>query len=370
MMFDRRLIEYFDWGFLGVLVVICAFGMFILYSAVTAGTDTEVIHGLFKRQGVWMGAGFFVILVTLLIDFKEIGKLNLLFYCICVGLLISTYQFGRVGGGSQRWLALGPVQMQPSELMKISLIISLAAVYANTVSQEGLGFSDLVKPAILCLIPFGLIVCQPDLGTGLLLLLIAGSITLFVKVQKKVILTFGGVVIPIVPLMWFFGLKPYQKGRILTFIDPDRDPLGAGYHIIQSKIAIGSGMLTGKGFLKGTQNALNFLPEQHTDFILSVLAEEWGLAGCAVLLLLYLILLIWGVNIAYTCRNMFGSILAFGVTAMVFWQIFINIGMVMGLMPVVGVPLPLISYGGSSVITNMVGFGLLLNISMRKFNTA
>lgn len=165
-------------------------------------------------------------------------------------------------------------------------------------------------------------------------------------------------------------MKEYQKDRILTFLNPERDPLGAGYHIIQSKIAIGSGMLTGKGFLHGTQNALNFLPEQHTDFILSVLAEEWGLAGCVVLLALYFLLLFWGLNISYNCRNMFGSLLAMGVTIMIFWQIFINVGMVMGLMPVVGVPLPLISYGGSSVATNMVGFGILLNISMRKFNTA
>jgi rod shape determining protein RodA len=165
-------------------------------------------------------------------------------------------------------------------------------------------------------------------------------------------------------------LKEYQKDRILTFLNPERDPLGAGYHIIQSKIAIGSGMLTGKGFLHGTQNALNFLPEQHTDFILSVLAEEWGLAGCVVLLALYFLLLFLGLNISYNCRNMFGSLLAMGVTIMIFWQIFINVGMVMGLMPVVGVPLPLSSYGGSSVATNMVGFGVLLNISMRKFNTA
>ncbi len=179
----------------------------------------------------------------------------------------------------------------------------------------------------------------------------------------------AGLVSVIAPLMWFFGLHDYQKMRILTFLNPDRDPLGSGYHIIQSKIAIGSGMLTGKGFLQGTQNALSFLPEQHTDFILSVLAEEWGLAGCSILLILYLLLLLSGLNIAYNCRNTFGSILAMGITVMIFWQIFINIGMVMGLMPVVGVPLPLVSYGGSSVMTNMMGLGILLNISMRRFSS-
>ena len=174
----------------------------------------------------------------------------------------------------------------------------------------------------------------------------------------------GGV---LVSLAWFFFLKGYQKQRILTFLNPDRDPLGAGYHIIQSKIAIGSGMLFGKGFLKGTQNALSFLPEQHTDFILSVLAEEWGFLGTAFVLVLYLLLLIWGLNIAYGCRDTFGTILAVGVTSMFFWQVFINVGMVMGLLPVVGVTLPLISYGGSSVVTSLVGIGILMNISMRRF---
>ncbi len=369
-MFDRRLIEHFDWGFLAVILLIGSCGLVILYSAVSAGWQGSGLHYLFKKQIIWMGTGLVVILGILVIDFRELDKLNLVIYAVCVGLLVSIYFFGQSGGGSRRWLSLGFANIQPSELMKISLIISLASLYATTVSPEGLHFRNLLKPAALCAVPVALIVNQPDLGTGLLLLLIAGSITLFVKVEKKVIFTLGTILVCIVPLVWFTGLKEYQKERILTFLDPGRDPLGTGYHIIQSKIAIGSGMITGKGFLQGTQNALSFLPEQHTDFILSVLAEEWGLAGCTVLLVLYFLLLLWGLNIAYNCRNMFGSILAFGITSMVFWQIFINIGMVMGLMPVVGVPLPLVSYGGSSVITNMVGFGILLNISMRKFSTA
>ena len=169
-----------------------------------------------------------------------------------------------------------------------------------------------------------------------------------------------------VPLIWFF-LKEYQKKRILVFFDPDRDPLGAGYHIIQSKIAIGSGMLAGKGFLQGTQNALSFLPEEHTDFIFSVLAEEWGLLGSVTLVILFLVLIFWGLNVASGCREPFGTIVAVGITGMIFWQVFINIGMAMGLMPVVGVPLPFISYGGSSVLATAVGIGLLLNVSMRRF---
>ncbi|MCF6247873.1 MAG: rod shape-determining protein RodA [Desulfobacula sp.] len=367
-MFDRRLIQNFDWGFVIVILLIGSVGLVILYSALTAGHDVGIVQPLFKKQIIWMGAGFCIMLISVIIDFREFDKLNLFIYVLCVGLLISVLLFGHLGGGSRRWLVLGYFRIQPSEVMKIALIISLASVYSTCVSQSGLNFRKLIKPAILCLIPFALIVNQPDLGSGLLLLLIAASITLFVKVERKVFFSFSGVCMAAAPLIWFL-LKDYQKSRILTFLNPDRDPLGAGYHIIQSKIAIGSGMLTGKGFLKGTQNALSFLPEQHTDFILSVLAEEWGLVGCSILLILYFILLFWGLNIAYNCRNMFGSILAFGITAMIFWQIFINIGMVMGLMPVVGVPLPLVSYGGSSVVTNMVGFGILLNISMRKFSS-
>jgi len=351
-----------------LILLIASLGLVILYRALSAGHDPGTVHILFKKQIIWMGSGFVIIMITLMIDFRELDKLNLLIYTLCVGLLISVILFGQLGGGSRRWLVLGFIRIQPSELMKIALIISLASLYSSSASQEGLNFRELIKPAILCTIPFVLIVIQPDLGTGLLLLLIAGTITLFVKVERKVFFTLSGISLAAIPLVWYL-LKDYQKFRILTFLNPDRDPLGAGYHIIQSKIAIGSGMLTGKGFLKGTQNALSFLPEQHTDFIVSVLAEEWGLVGCSTLLILYFILLFWGLNIAYNCRNMFGSILAFGVTAMIFWQIFINIGMVMGLMPVVGVPLPLVSYGGSSVVTNMVGFGILLNISMRNFSS-
>jgi len=367
-MFDRRLIKNFDWGLMALILLISMVGLGILYSALTAGNETGAIHILFKKQMIWMGAGFIVMMIILVIDFRDLDKMNLFIYTLCVGLLISVILFGQLGGGSRRWLLIGFVRIQPSELMKIALIISLASVYSTSISNTGLNFRKLIKPAVLCVIPFVLIVNQPDLGTGLLLLLIAGSITLFVKVERKVLYILSGICLAAAPLLWY-GLKAYQKSRILTFLNPDRDPLGAGYHIIQSKIAIGSGMLTGKGFLKGTQNALSFLPEHHTDFIVSVLAEEWGLMGCSILLLLYLIFLFWGLNIAYNCRNIFGSILAFGITTMIFWQIFINIGMVMGLMPVVGVPLPLVSYGGSSVITNMVGFGILLNISMRNFSS-
>ncbi len=364
-MFDRRLLEYFDWGLLLIILLIGGTGLAILYSAVTAG-NSENIHILFKKQIIWMCAGFGIMCISFFAHYKFLDKSSIIIYLICVALLVGVLICGKFVGGSRRWLALGPFTVQPSELMKLSLIIVMASIYSNMVSDDGLSFKDLVKPAFFISIPFILILKQPDLGTSLLLLFIATSMTIFVKVEKKTFLICASLTALIFPLVWFV-LKDYQKGRILTFLNPDRDPLGAGYHIIQSKIAIGSGMLFGKGFLKGTQNALSFLPEQHTDFILSVLAEEWGFVGCCFLLFLYFLLLLWGLNISYCCRDIFGSILAFGITIMIFWQIFINMGMVMGLMPVVGVPLPLVSYGGSSIITNMAGIGILMNISMRRF---
>jgi rod shape determining protein RodA len=251
-------------------------------------------------------------------------------------------------------------------LAKLAVIAVLARYYSKDAYTRGFTLLELMRPFALILIPFVLIVRQPDLGTAMLLMLIAGSMTLFVKIERKSLIALIASGAIIVPVMWFL-FKDYQKQRILTFLDPDRDPLGAGYHIIQSKIAIGSGILTGKGFLKGTQNALSFLPEEHTDFIFSVLAEEWGFIGSLVLVLLFLILIFWGLNVAIACREPFGTILAVGITAMIFWQVLINIGMTMGLMPVVGVPLPFVSYGGSSVITIAIGVGLLLNVSMRRF---
>ena len=233
--------------------------------------------------------------------------------------------------------------------------------------MEGFTLWGLRYPFLFVMVPFLLILRQPDLGTAGLIGLIAASMTLFSKIERRSLAVMAGGGLAMAVPVWLFVLKEYQKQRILTFMDPDRDPLGTGYHIIQSKIAIGSGMLTGKGFLEGTQNALSFLPEQHTDFIFSVLAEEWGFAGSAALVLLFLVFIFWALNIAHSCRDPFGTILVVGLTSMISWQVFINIGMVMGLMPVVGVPLPFISYGGSSMLTTLVAVGVLMNISMRRF---
>ena len=241
-------------------------------------------------------------------------------------------------------------------------MIVLARYYSKDANTRGFTLRELFRPFVLTLIPFVLIVKQPDLGTAGLLLLIAGSITLFVKIERRSLIYLMVTCAAVIPMVWFF-LKEYQQRRILTFLDPDRDPLGAGYHIIQSKIAIGSGMISGKGFLKGTQNALSFLPEEHTDFIFSVLAEEWGFVGSVVVVLLFLMLIFWGLNIAQGCREPFGTIMAVGITSMFFWHVIINIGMTMGLAPVVGVPLPFISLGGSNLFMSLVAVGTMLNIA-------
>ncbi len=364
-MFDRRLVTCFDWGLLGLTVLLGVVGIMTLYSAVSAGAGAHH-SGLYMRQLMWYGVGFVVMVISFLFNYKMLERWAYLIYGICISLLAGVLLLGKTAGGAQRWLALGPVSIQPSEMVKIAVIIMLAAYYYKHADTRGFSFQGLVYPFFIVLIPFLLIVRQPDLGTALLVVMLAGSMTLFVKVERRTFLTILTTCIIIGPSIWFL-LKNYQKKRILTFLDPERDPLGAGYHIIQSKIAIGSGMLTGKGYLKGTQNALSFLPEQHTDFIFSVLSEEWGLLGSMTVLLLFLLIIIRGLNVAYQCREPFGAILAVGLTAVIFWQVTINIGMVMGLMPVVGVPLPLVSYGGSSIITVMTCIGLLMNISMRRF---
>jgi len=364
-MFDRRLLQCFDWGLLLLTLALGGAGLVALYSAVSAGVvEPDIL--LFKKQLIWYGVGFVAMVVCFLFDYKQIERFATFIYLMSVGSLVVVLFFGKIVGGSKRWLPMGPFSLQPSEMAKIAVIIVLARYFAKIINTEGLNLRDLVGPVLLTVLPFGLIVRQPDLGTAMVIALIAGAMTLFVKIERRTLTWLIATFTLMVPLVWFF-LRGYQKQRILTFLNPDRDPLGAGYHIIQSKIAIGSGMLTGKGFLKGTQNALSFLPEQHTDFIFSVLAEEWGLMGSLTVIVLFLIIITWGLNIAGRCRDPFGTILSVGVTSMIAWQVLINIGMVMGLMPVVGVTLPFISYGGSSIITMMMGIGLLMNVSMRRF---
>ncbi len=364
-MFDRRLVKYFDWGLLGMTVLLGFLGLVTLYSAVTSASPTPQKIYYFK-QLAWYCAGLIVMVISFLINYKLLDRWANAIYAICILLLICVILFGKYVGGARRWLILGPLSIQPSEFVKIAVIICLARYYSKIANIRGLTLRELLTPLILAAIPIFLIVRQPDLGTAMLVVLIAGSMTVFVKIERRSFLYIIASCTITIPMVWFF-LKGYQKKRILTFLNPELDPLDAGYHIIQSKIAIGSGMISGKGFLKGTQNALSFLPEQHTDFIFSVLAEEMGFVGSVIPLLIFMMLIIWGLNVAYRCRDPFGTILAVGISSMIFWQVFINVGMAMGLMPIVGVPLPFISYGGSSIVAMMICIGLLMNVSMRRF---
>jgi rod shape determining protein RodA len=362
-MFDRRLVQNFDWVLLALVVIVCGIGIVNLYSA---GYNRGEGTPLFIKQLYWLAVGLGVLFVTLIYDYRHLEKLSYPIYILAILLLVAVMFGGKVVSGSRRWLPMGPFSFQPAELAKIAIILVLATYFSQRPRMADMRLQDLIVPGILVLIPVGLIIKQPDLGSGILVALVAVSMILFVGVQWR---TLGGCALTMVllsPVIWHF-LKDYQRQRVLTFLNPEKDPLGAGYHILQSMIAVGSGQFWGKGFLHGTQSQLYFLPEQHTDFVFSVFAEEWGFVGSAALLLLYMALAFWGLRVAWDCKDRFGHLLALGVTALIFWQVFINLCMVTGFLPVVGIPLPLFSYGGSSLITTWLGVGFLLNIRMRRY---
>jgi rod shape determining protein RodA len=363
-MLDRRLIINFDWATLITALFISAIGVVNIYSSTYphSGTGTP----LFLKQVYWLFMGFGFLILTLSFDYRTFVRYAYPFYIFCLLLLVLVMIIGRTTSGSQRWIQLGFISFQPSELAKIALILGLTRFFTEKENPRGYDLRDLGVPFLLVGIPTLLIFRQPDLGTVVLLVTIFTSILIFAGVRMKTWLVLGSGVAVVIPIFWHF-LKDYQKNRLLTFLNPDLDPLKTGYHISQSKIAVGSGTFLGKGFLHGTQSQLHFLPEQHTDFIFSVLAEEWGFIGCFVLLFLLLFLISRGLKISNTSKDRAGAILAIGLTAMLFWQTFINVGMVVGILPVVGVPLPLVSYGGTSLITTLIGIGILMNISMRRF---
>ncbi|HSR12703.1 MAG TPA: rod shape-determining protein RodA [Thermodesulfobacteriota bacterium] len=363
-MFDRRMVVNFDWVTLVTACFIAAIGVANIYSSTYPHTGSGT--PLFLKQTYWLFVGFGFLAVTLTLDYRTLVRYAYTFYIVCLILLALVVVVGRSTAGSQRWVQLGFVSFQPSELAKVALVLALTRFFTEKETLHGYTLRDLLVPFLILGLPAFLIFRQPDLGTVLLLFAIFGTVLIFAKVHPRTWMIMGGAVAAAVPVLWHM-LKPYQRNRLLTFLNPDLDPLKTGYHINQSKIAVGSGTLWGKGFLHGTQSQLHFLPEQHTDFIFSVLAEEWGFIGCFVLLFLLMLLISRGLKIARTSKDRAGSILAVGITAMLFWQTFINVGMVVGILPVVGVPLPLVSYGGTSLVTTMMGIGILMNISTRRF---
>jgi rod shape determining protein RodA len=319
---------------------------------------------------MWMLIGVVAVGLFLFVDYRWLRTMAWPGYILTIGLLAAVAFKGKKVLGARRWLQVGRFQAQPSELVKIALIILLARFFAKDeegARQGDYGLRELWRPFALILVPVALVMKQPDLGTALVTFAIAMTMIFFAKVRLRslaVLLVTGAAT---VTFAWMKLMKPYQKQRVYTFLNPEGDARGAGYHAMQSVIAVGSGQLTGKGWGEGTQNALSFLPEQHTDFIFSVWAEEHGFLGCALLVALYGFLILTALDVAANARDKFGAFLSIGVAALFFWHAFINIGMVSGILPVVGVPLPLFSSGGTSVVVDLIGVGMLLNVSLRRF---
>ncbi|MGZ3723125.1 MAG: rod shape-determining protein RodA [Bdellovibrionales bacterium] len=363
---ERHRFSRLDLNFAFVILALNLIGLINLYSA-THGMFSKDKMDLFWMQLVWLSAGWGIYLGITLIDYKFFVRLAYIAYGLNLAALVAVQIVGKSSLGATRWLDLGFFRYQPSETMKLVLVMVLAKTLASRNTAAGMGIMSLAWPAILFFIPFVLTVKQPDLGTALVLAAITVSMAIFVGV-KRGILIFAIIVAAVAaPIVWNFGLKEYQKNRVLTFLSPGRDPRGTGYNSIQSKIAVGSGKVLGKGFRKGTQSQLEFLPERHTDFIFSVLSEEHGFIGSVTTLGLFLILYLMSVRIATQARDKAGALIVVGVLSYMFWHMFVNMGMVIGLMPIVGVPLPLLSYGGSSLLSTMTGLGLISSVAYRRY---
>ena len=338
-----------------VLVVLTGFGLLVLYSA-TDGNETEM-----QRQIIFIGLAFIVMFSVAQVDVRVMHRWAPLMYLGSLSLLVAVLFFGVTTNGAQRWLDLpGLPRFQPSEIMKIVLPLTLAAYFSRRAIPPS--FKHIFWSFVLLGLPVALIAMQPDLGTGLLIGVSGIFVLLLVGISWKLVFSALGAGILSIPAVWIFYLKDYQQQRILTFLNSDNDPLGAGWNIIQSKTAIGSGGLYGKGWLNGVQSRLDFLPEGQTDFIVAVLAEEFGLAGVFFLLVLYLSIIARGLYISAVSSDMFTRLLAGSITLTFFVYVFVNIGMVSGILPVVGVPLPMVSLGGTSIVTLMLGFGILMSI--------
>ncbi len=369
-MIDRRLLKNFDWSILFLALLLSFIGVMTIYSATRPILDAEQ-QSFYWRQFYWIGLSLISFFIVISIDYRWFIKFAYLFFIIGIILLIMVLVVGRKGMGAQRWIPLGGVSFQPSEFFKLFFIIALSRYLSEMEQGISLGLKELLKMiAVFLIIPAFLILKQPSLGTVIILVLIFISMVIAAGTKNRIIvmaIIIGLISFPFVNNILWGGLKGYQKQRIIAFIDPQVDPQGVGYHIKQSKVSIGSGGFMGKGYLKGTQGPLRFLPEKHTDFIFSIFAEEWGFAGSVVLFLMYLFVILRGFDTAREARDAGGRFLVFGVTSMLSFYFFINIGMTLGIMPVVGVPLPLMSYGGTALLSNFMALGIIENVRMRRF---
>ena len=346
-----------NWGLVLLISLTASVGFGMLYSA----ANGDVVPWA-ARQMMRFGAGLVIMIIVAVSNIHFWLRYSYIIYFVSLSLLVVVELFGSIGMGAQRWIDLGFMSLQPSELMKISVILALARYFYASRMEDVERLTYLIFPLILVAAPMAMIIRQPDLGTALILMASSVAVFFLAGVRLWIFVTAGFAAIGAIVPVWHLVLLDYQKARLLTYLRPEQDPLGSGYHVMQSKIALGSGGIFGKGFLGGSQSHLSFLPEKHTDFIFTMLAEEFGMVGCLALMGLYALLLIYGFAISLRCRHHFGRLMGMGIMTMFFLNFFVNVAMVMGLLPVVGMPLPLVSYGGSAMLTLMFGFGLLLNI--------
>jgi rod shape determining protein RodA len=378
MRIERRMLPRIPWGLMAVAVGIACIGVFNLASAAR-----PPFNPVWASQAIYLGIGLVVITVVCLLDYRFFHRMAIPIYALNIAALIALRFVGHTAKGAESWFVLGPVRIQPAEFMKIGVVLMLARYYHDSYrpTESSYGLVRLAIPVAIVLVPFVLVLAQPDLGTAMMIFLSSMTVILFGRVKTWLVgVMVGGLLVGSLVIWNDFvrdpsgnqftvvrkHLKKHQMQRIQSWLFPDVDTRGASYHSMQSMIAVGSGQLTGKGWKQGTQTGLSFLPEQHTDFIFSVWAEEQGFLACLLLLGLYGALLVGALGVAFSARDRFGAFLAVGVASMIFWQVFQNIGMVIGLVPVTGITLPLMSYGGSSMVSVMLSLGLLANISMRR----
>ena len=356
----REKLYNISFSYVMFIVILAAIGIVMLYSAANGNWSPWAINQLIR-----FGMGFAVMIVLALTDIKLLLRYAYIFYFITLILLVVVEVAGHTGMGATRWINLGFIKLQPSEFMKIAMVLVLARYFHTSSLQSIESVRGIIPPLLMAIFPAFLIVLQPDLGTALMLIFTTAAMFFAVGVQiwKFVVVFIGGLVT--IPFAWHF-LHDYQQNRVLTFLNPERDPLGAGYHIIQSKIALGSGGVFGKGFLKGSQSHLNFLPEKHTDFIFTLLSEVFGLVGAVLVVILNILILAYSYSFALKSTSYFGKLLAIGLATNYFMYVFINIAMVLGLLPVVGIPLPLISYGGTVMLSIMASFGIILCVHINR----
>lgn len=360
----KRLLKNLDWWLIGAVVMLLCIGLVLIDSATHSYAVTTGKAWHVQRQSIFMILGIIMVIVSLRFDYQDIKPYTKYLYLFNIALLVGVMAFGKTQLGAQRWIQIGSFSFQPSEFSKVFLIICLAD-FIDKRTEWLENFKDYIPIFLYILLPFILVMKQPDLGTSLTFIAIFIGMVFVCGFKWKWIAICTSLFVAMLPLFWRI-LKDYQKNRIRVFINPELDPRGSGYHVIQSKIAIGSGALWGKGWLEGTQSQLNFLPENHTDFIFAVAGEEFGFIGTSVIVLLYFVIIWRGIVIALNAPDDFGTLLAVGVTSMFMFHILVNIGMTSGIMPVTGVPLPFLSYGVSSLTTNMMLIAILLNINTRQ----